>query len=134
MDLAASPPLETPEDLARHRLLLFAIRPFRSRWLFRDAAGTREIPVTGDITMSPAGAILDAALAGLGVALLPNYLTDPEITAGRLARLLTPWEVTATSFDTGAWAIYPSRSFLPLKTRAMIDFLTAALPRAPAFV
>jgi DNA-binding transcriptional LysR family regulator len=132
--LAAAPPLDKPEDLARHRLLLFTIRPFRSRWLFRDASGTREVPVTGDITISPAGAILDAALAGLGVALLPNYLTDPEITAGRLTRLLTPWEVTATSFDTGAWMVYPSRSFLPLKTRAMIDFLTAALPRAPAFV
>jgi DNA-binding transcriptional LysR family regulator len=132
--LASAPPLDRPEDLARHRLLLFTIRPFRSRWLFRDASGTREVPVTGDITISPAGAIRDAALAGLGVALLPNYLTDPEITAGRLTRLLTRWEVTATSFDTGAWMVYPSRSFLPLKTRAMIDFLTAALPRAPAFV
>jgi DNA-binding transcriptional LysR family regulator len=132
--LAAAPSPDAPEDLARHRLLLFTIRPFRTRWLFRNGAGTREIPVTGDITISPAGAILDAALAGLGVALLPNYLTDPHIASGRLVRLLTPWEVTATSFDTGAWLVYPSRSFLPAKTRAMIDFLTAALPRAPAFV
>lgn len=132
--LASAPPLQAPEDLSRHKLLLFTIRPFRTRWLFRNAAGTREVPVTGDITISPAGAILDAALAGLGAALLPNYLTDPHLASGRLTRLLTPWEATATSFDTGAWAVYPSRSFLPAKTRAMIDFLSAALPRAPAFV
>jgi DNA-binding transcriptional LysR family regulator len=132
--LASAPPLETPEDLARHRLLLFTIRPFQTRWLFRDATGTREVPVQGDITISPAGAIREAALAGLGVALLPNYLTDPGISAGRLTRCLAGWEVTATSFDTGAWLVYPSRSFLPLKTRVMIDFLTAALPRTPAFV
>jgi DNA-binding transcriptional LysR family regulator len=132
--LATAPSLTTPEDLARHRLLLFTIRPFRTRWLFRDATGTREVPVTGDIAISPAGAILDAALADLGVALLPNYLTDPMIRARRLTRLLTAWEVTATSFDTGAWLVYPSRSFLPAKTRAMIDFLGAALPRAPAFL
>lgn len=132
--LASAPPLETPQDLARHKLLLFTIRPFRTRWLFRDTTGTQEVPVSGDITISPAGAILDATLAGLGVALLPNYLTDPLIRAGRLTRLLTAWEVTATSFDTGAWAVYPSRSFLPAKTRAMIDFLSAALPRTPAFV
>jgi DNA-binding transcriptional LysR family regulator len=132
--LGSAPPLTTPEDLARHKLLLFTIRPFRTRWLFRDATGIRDIPVSGDITISPAGAILDAALAGLGVALLPNYLTDPMIRASRLTRLLTQWEVTATSFDTGAWLVYPSRSFLPAKTRAMIDFLSAALPRAPAFV
>ncbi len=130
--LAAGPSLATPEDLAAHKLLLFTIRPFRTRWIFRDTSGTKEVPVTGDIVISPAGAILDAALAGLGVALLPNYLTDPHIARGRLARLLTPWEVTATSFDTGAWLVYPSWSFLPAKTRAMIDFLKATLPRAPA--
>ncbi len=129
--LAGAPPLRTPDDIAVHRLLLFTIRPFQTRWLFRDASGTREVPVQGDITISPAGAIRDAALAGLGVALLPNYLTDPEIAAGRLTRCLPEWDVTATSFDTGAWLVYPSRSFLPLKTRAMIDFLGTALPRAP---
>jgi DNA-binding transcriptional LysR family regulator len=132
--LATAPPLARPAELAAHRLLLFTIRPFRTRWLFRDATGTQEVPVKGDISISPAGAILDAALAGLGVALLPNYLTDPMILSGRLTRLLPAWEVAATSFDTGAWAIYPSRTYLPAKTRAMIDFLSAALPRAPAFV
>jgi DNA-binding transcriptional LysR family regulator len=132
--LATAPPLARPAELAAHRLLLFTIRPFRTRWLFRDATGTQEVPVKGDISISPAGAILDAALAGLGVALLPNYLTDPMILSGRLTRLLPAWEVAATSFDTGAWAIYPSRAYLPAKTRAMIDFLSAALPRAPAFV
>jgi DNA-binding transcriptional LysR family regulator len=132
--LATAPKLQTPEELAHHKLLLFTIRPFRTRWLFRDATGTQEVPVNGDILISPAGAILDAALSGLGVALLPNYLTDPQITAGRLTRLFPAHDVTATSFDTGAWLVYPSRSFLPAKTRAMIDFLSAALPRAPAFV
>jgi DNA-binding transcriptional LysR family regulator len=83
--------------------------------LTRTGQKSREIPVSGDITLSPDGAPLGAALAGLGVTLLPNYLTAPEI-------------------DTGAWLIYPSRSVLPAKTRAMIDFLSAALPRAPAFV
>lgn len=92
------------------------------------------MPVTGDILISPAGAILDATLAGLGVAPLPNYLTNRLITQGRLTRLFPDREVTATSFATGAWAVYPSRSFLPAKTRAMIDFLSAALPRTPAFV
>jgi DNA-binding transcriptional LysR family regulator len=33
------------------------------------------------------------------------------------------WDVTATRFDTAAWLIYPSRSFLPAKVRAMIEFL-----------
>jgi DNA-binding transcriptional LysR family regulator len=128
--LAGSPALDGPADLARHRLLLFTIRPFRSRWLFRDAAGTvHEQPVAGDVAVSPAGAILDAALAGMGVALLPDYLTDPRIAEGRLAHLLPQWDVAATTFDTGAWLVYPSRAFVPAKTRAMIDFLREHLPQ-----
>jgi DNA-binding transcriptional LysR family regulator len=132
--LATAPALTTPSDLSHHQLLLFAIRPFRTRWLFKDLSGTiTETPVTGSIILSPAGAILDTALSGLGVALLPSYLTDRHIAAGRLTRLLTDYAVTATSFDTGAWLVYPSRSFLPAKTRAMADFLRANLPLHPAF-
>jgi DNA-binding transcriptional LysR family regulator len=126
--LATAPALQGPDDLAAHRLLLFTIRPFRTRWLFRDAAGSvRAVPVQGDVAISPAGAILDAALAGMGVALLPNYLTDRHLAAGRLVRCLPAWDVTATTWDTGAWLVYPSRSFLPAKTRAMVDFLRARL-------
>lgn len=47
--------------------------------------------------------------------------------------------MTATDWNTGAWLVYPSRSFLPAKVRAMIDYLrdtlpgaTAALPLPPA--
>lgn len=130
--LSAAPPLDAPGALDGHRLLLFPFRPFRDRWLFRGGeGGLTEVPVRGDMILSPAGAILDAALAGMGVALLPNYLTDPHILAGRLTRCLPEWEVTATSFDTGAWAVYPSRAYLPARTRAMIDFLRAALPGQP---
>ncbi len=42
--------------------------------------------------------------------------------------------VTPTNFDSGTSLVYPRRSFLPLNTPAIIDFLSAALPRAPAFV
>ena len=126
--LASAPPIHRPEDLRQHRLLLFTIRPFNAKWTFRDGEGQlTEVAVTGDISVSPAGAILEAARMGLGIALLPNYLTDTDFSSGRLVHLLADWDVTATSFDTGAWLVYPSRSFLPAKTRAMIDFLRANL-------
>lgn len=125
--LAQSPPLNAPEDMAMHRALLFTLRQFRSRWIFRRGGVVREVPVSGDITLSPAGTLREAALAQLGPALLPDWLVDGDIAAGRLIHCLPDWEVTATRFDTGAWAVYPSRAWLPAKTRAMIDFLRAAL-------
>ncbi|MGL5010100.1 MAG: LysR family transcriptional regulator [Paracoccaceae bacterium] len=132
--LARHAPLQVPADLRGHRVLLFNLRAFRQRWLFRDGAGTQEVPIAGDITLSPAGTLRDAAIAGLGPALLPDWLVDGDIAAGRLVHCLRAWQVTATDFDTGAWAVYPSRSFLPGKTRAMIDFLRATLPLSQATV
>ena len=129
--LAAAAPLQRPADLDHHRVLMFMLRPFRTRWLFRDRSGqVSEQPVRGDIMLSPAGTLREAAIAGLGPALLPDWLVDGDIAAGRLVRCLPAWDATATTFDTGAWLVYPSRSFLPAKVRAMIDFLRQMLPAA----
>ncbi|MDP2120776.1 MAG: LysR family transcriptional regulator [Hoeflea sp.] len=125
--LKGAPPLAYPEDLAQHRAILFPYRDYRSRWSFRDAAGmVTELAVDGDLVLSPAGAIRDAALAGLGPALLPDWLIDDDLENGELRRCIGGWDVTATTFDTAAWLIYPSRSYLPAKVRAMIEFLRSA--------
>ncbi len=122
--LRQAAPLRHPEDIAHHRAILFPYRDYRSRWLFRDAGGTViEQRVDGDLVLSPAGAIRDAALAGLGPALLPDWLIREDLDRGVLHPCIGGWDVTATTFDTAAWLIYPSRSYLPAKVRAMIDFL-----------
>lgn len=126
--LRRAPRLEQPEDLVHHRAILFPYRDYRSRWIFRDAAGAlTEQAVEGDLVLSPAGAIRDAALAGLGPALLPDWLISDDIEQGLLQTCIGGWDVTATRFDTAAWLIYPSRSFLPAKVRAMIDFLRRSM-------
>ncbi|MCR6633478.1 LysR family transcriptional regulator [Devosia sp.] len=128
--LRIAPPLERPEDLVRHRAILFPYADYRSRWIFRDAEGrVIEQKVAGDFVLSPAGALRDAAIAGLGPALLPDWLVREDVDSGALRLCLSAWQATATNFDTAAWMIYPSRKYLPAKVRAMIDFLrgTSAL-------
>jgi DNA-binding transcriptional LysR family regulator len=117
-------PLRKPSDLESHRVLLFNIRAFRSHWLFRDASGKESsVSIAGDITLSPAGALREAALEGLGPALLPNWLVDDDIAKGTLVECFVNHRVTATTFDTAAWLVYPSRAYLPNKVRVVIDFL-----------
>lgn len=129
--LARSAALESPADLENHRAILFPYRDFKSRWLFRDPSGdVHPQSVNGDIVLSPASAILDAALAGLGPALLPDWLVGEHLERGTLRRCVTGWDVTATTFDTAAWLIYPSRNYVPAKLRAMIDFLRGTIERS----
>lgn len=127
--IARTGALDTPEDLSRRRCLFFDLPSYRGPWRVRDAAGRiTAVRVDGDVVSSSAVALFEAAKAGLGPALLPDWLVDPEIAAGRLSDLLPDHEASAGDFDTAAWLIYPSRRQLPLKTRAMIDFLRARLP------
>ena len=124
--LANAPPLSRPEHLSSHRALLFPYRGYRTSWRFRDADGAEQVqPVAGDLVMTPASALHAASRDGLGPALLPDWLVDVDIASGALVHCLPGWQVTATSFDTAAWLVYPSRSFLPAKVRVMIDFLRA---------
>ncbi|WP_282610297.1 LysR family transcriptional regulator [Pelagibius sp. Alg239-R121] len=126
-------PVREPNDLTGCSCLLFTFPAFRSRWLFRDRQDhLREIPVSGEIAISNALALRHAALAGLGPALLADWLIDQDIAEGRLVDLFPNYSVAATTFETGAWLLYPSRSFLPNKVRATIDFLRARLTCDPS--
>lgn len=126
--LAGAPPLRNPRDLSKHQCLLLALRPFRSRWLFRDLAGAlEEIPIDGDIVISSPLGVRAAALAGCGPALISNILIADDLKSGALVDIFPQYRATATTFDTGAWAVYPSRAFLPQKVRVAIDFLKTNL-------
>lgn len=125
--MAQCPATDEPADLSKHKVLLFNLRAYRTRWLFRDVSDAdgseQSVPIQGDLTLAPAGSLLSAAMAGLGPALLPDWLVSAAVANGSLVQLFPGYAATATSFDTGAWVVYPSRSYLPHKVRAMVDFL-----------
>ncbi|MCU0570833.1 MAG: LysR family transcriptional regulator [Oculatellaceae cyanobacterium Prado106] len=111
-------------DIEQHNCLLFPLAGFRSRWIFKDSQGERsEIAVSGRTMISSAIALRDCAIAGMGLALLPNWLIDQDLQNGNLINVFPHYEVTATDFNTAAWLVYPSRAYVPLKVRVFIDFM-----------
>ncbi|MEM1361503.1 MAG: LysR family transcriptional regulator [Pseudomonadota bacterium] len=121
-------PIDRPVDLQKHDCLCFALPGYRTLWRFRQSDGVvTEVAIHGRLVVSNALALHRTALDGLGPSLLPDWLVGPDIARGDLLDLLPEFECTATGFDTAAWALYPSRSYLPQKVRAMIDFLRQKL-------
>lgn len=121
-------PLSDPAELADLHCVGLDLPAFRSRWIFRDAAGAlQEIAVKPRLVVSSAITLRAAILAGIGYGLMPDWLIAGDLDWGDLVDLLPGREVTATTFDTAAWLLYPSRSFLPGKTRTMIDYLRNSL-------
>lgn len=116
--------LEKPIDAEQHNCLLFPLAGLRSRWIFKDRNGElSEIYVNGRTLISSPIALGQCAIAGMGLALLPNWLIDEDLRAGTLIDVFPDYDVTATNFSTAAWLVYPSRAYVPLKVRVFIDFL-----------
>ncbi|MBW4654387.1 MAG: LysR family transcriptional regulator [Kaiparowitsia implicata GSE-PSE-MK54-09C] len=113
-----------PGDIAHHNCLRFPLAGFRTRWIFKDQTGTlSEIPVQGRLLISNAIALQHCAIAGMGLALLPHWLVGNALREGALINLFPDYSVTATEFNTAAWLVYPSRTYIPLKVLAFIDFM-----------
>jgi DNA-binding transcriptional LysR family regulator len=117
-----------PREIETHNCLLFPLPGFRSRWIFKDASGDEStVIVQGRTIISNAIALQQCAIAGIGLALLPNWLIDTDLRAGTLTNVFPDYDVTATDFNTAAWFVYPSRAYIPLKVRVFIDFLKTAI-------
>jgi DNA-binding transcriptional LysR family regulator len=121
--LAARGTPRTPADLADHNCLT---RVGHDRWGFR--AGRREEPVrvAGSYRADTPELLRQAALAGLGVTLLPSFLLEADLRAGRLAVVLERFE----SPPAAIFAVYPHQQHLSPNARAFVDFLVEEIAAA----
>lgn len=118
---------KTLRDLQEHTGLLFSLPGVSPEWRFRKSpTSTVQIasPVAG-LTISNALALRRAALDGLGVALLADWTIAEDIETGALVPLLMELEASISDFDTAAWVVYPSRTYVPARLRVFIDHLRA---------
>lgn len=77
------------------------------------------------MTCGEFSAVRDAAVAGLGVALLPDHLCRQALEDGRLVRLLSPWRGQQGLVHL----VFTTRRGLPPAVRALIDHLAVNFPR-----
>jgi DNA-binding transcriptional LysR family regulator len=110
-----------PGQLADHACLTFRAHPGSNLWRFRGSEGLAEVRVAGPLFSDSGEALLAAAVTGLGLVLLPDWLVGIEIKEGRLRRVLPEYRVVPEA--SPLYAIYPHQRHLPPKVRAMIDFL-----------
>ncbi len=125
--LQMSRAIAEPRDLEDHQCVLFALQP-RNIWYFNTKKAKRtqlqKVAVRGRFRANHSEALLDAVLAGLGVALLPTWLTGKAITEGRLVTVLNEWNVQTTTGATPAiWGVYPPKKVVPPKVRAFLAFI-----------
>jgi DNA-binding transcriptional LysR family regulator len=121
-ELLTRHPVERPQDLSRLPCILDTNARSLSNWTFLDEGGAPvTVAVKPRLEVNSPFPARQAAVAGLGFAMLPDFVAAPEIEAGRLVRVLPGFKVQAGG---GIYAVYPHRRYLPAKIRVLVDFLS----------
>lgn len=110
-----------PVDLVKHDCLLYSLQKSPDLWYFNSTQyGDEAVHVNGRLQANSPDSICDAALEGLGVAVLCEWYVKKYIESGRLIAILPEYHPTAYDIH----AVYPERRFMPQKVKRMIEFLS----------
>lgn len=113
-----------PDELAAHACLPY-LRPGPAVWRFEGPAGQRvRIPVSGPLRAGNSEILRDAALAGLGLALLPDFSATPAMQEGALIEVLADWRPVGF-FGDSIYAIHPWSSTTPTPLKVLMAYLRA---------
>ncbi|KWH56040.1 LysR family transcriptional regulator [Burkholderia semiarida] len=108
-----------PHDLATHACLVFHA-DFASDYLTFEHDQTRvTVRPNKAASSNNFGMIRNWALAGMGIAVLPDFLAEPDLHDGQLLALLADYRLEALQMNVA----YPSRKHFPRKSRLFIDHL-----------
>jgi DNA-binding transcriptional LysR family regulator len=106
---------QTPDDLLSHEALMQRTES----WRLVNRGKTIVLRPRGRFKADNGEALLAAALAGLGVAALPDFLTESHVASGALTPVLTDYPPP----EAGLFVVRPPGHFPPRKVRVLTDIL-----------
>ena len=108
-----------PEDLAKHRWITLTLLRSALTWTFSAKDGrTQTVRVSSVVSTNSTASLRAFMREGVGISILPEYMLDADIRAGRLVRLLAGWSLP----QGGVHAVYPNARYTSAKVRAFVDF------------
>jgi len=120
---------ETPGDLARHEALIRTSPSGSGLWQFRDGQRLVTVRPEGRFMADNGEALLQAAIAGLGVAVMPTFLVSPSLESGALVPLLPDYPPP----EAGLFLVRPPGTPVPGKVRTLTDLLLERFGGEPAW-
>jgi DNA-binding transcriptional LysR family regulator len=90
------------------------------------AAPRLTVPVSGPLVANNSEALRDAALTGLGIALVPDFSAQSALQSGKLVEVLPQWR-SVGAFGERLYAIRPYATHVPQAVTAFVAWLREAL-------
>ena len=116
-----------PGDLMGHACLGYAYLPTPDRWRFTHISGEEAaVAPSGPLRANNADALRPMLLAGLGLAVQPEFLVADDILAGRLEAVMKDWSMPPIALNI----VTSPSSHRPARVAAVIEFLARRLSSA----
>src|SRR5947209_17887692 len=111
----------TPQDLIAHNCINLRLPTHSSNYAWEFERGNRELKlrVEGQLTCNGTAQLLNGALAGLGLAYVPEGMIEQHIAKGRLKRVLADWCPPYSGYHL----FYPSRRQSSAAFKLVVDAL-----------
>jgi DNA-binding transcriptional LysR family regulator len=117
--------LQHPEDLVRHAVIDFFQGAARHHWEFLRGEERVKVEVVPRFDANDPIVRRDAAIAGIGISLLPSWVARDAVSRGQLQIVLPQWQPALTN---GIYALFPNRRSLSAKSRSFLSFLETEMP------
>lgn len=120
--LAGRPTIAHPQDLMQHRCLRQRLPGGkRYHWEYQQGDAQFELDVPGSLTLNNSALMVEAAVAGLGIAYVPERYARRHLGDRQLVTLLDDWTVASA----GIALYFPQHRHMPVALRLFVDRVKA---------
>ncbi|MEX3021722.1 LysR family transcriptional regulator [Kluyvera sp. STS39-E] len=112
---------ESPAELKHHHCLHYSLLSTRDEWAF--AYGDQELDVRVPLAANNGDVLREAAIQGLGIAMLPGYIVEEALQDGTLVPVLERYAPPPLPLSI----VRPSRQFTPVRVTVLMQYLREAL-------
>lgn len=112
-------PPRVPSDLTDHACLAYGHLATDNQWTLVGPDGAHKISIHGPLCANNGEVLQAAAIAGLGITLLPRFIVQTDLDAGRLLQLMPDYAAPKISICV----LYPVNRHLSTKVQLLVEFL-----------
>ena len=109
----------TPHELQAHNCLHRTLFGAQAEWRLHGPQGEAAVRIKGSLRIDDDDTLAQAALSGLGIALLPTFIIGGDLQAGRLQAVLGDY----VPLERRVYAVHLPNRHLPAKVRAFVELL-----------
>jgi DNA-binding transcriptional LysR family regulator len=118
---------QSPAELLHHDCVRYTVLKTADEWRFREADRSFSVPVEARFSAASGIAVREAAIAGIGLAVLPYFHVAADLRASRLVTVLDEYCYVRLTLH----AVYSPARVLPINVRSFVDLLAVHFKNPP---